>query len=118
MNNVGLNGSCVVIPQRSLDETLTVSCTLPLGIYAHSRAMAIIKQLQFHMACSFETAKEKRGGGKSLVVKKSKCANIDAPFSKCSPVQLGMSSTYTTTKASHFHLTEMKMEVDQLLSFC
>lgn len=42
--------------------------------------MAIIKQLQSHIACSFEIG-EKRGGGKSSVVKKSKCGNIDAPFS-------------------------------------
>lgn len=40
--------------------------------------MAIIKQLQFHVACSFEIEEEK-GGGKSSV-KKSKCANIDVPF--------------------------------------
>lgn len=57
-----------------------MSCIQPLEIYAHSRTMAIIKQLQSHIACSFEIG-EKRGGGKSSVVKKSKCANIDAPFS-------------------------------------
>lgn len=58
MNYVLLNGSCAGIPQRSLDETLSVSCILPLEMYAHSRTVAIIKQLQFHMACSFEIEEE------------------------------------------------------------
>ena len=69
MNNVFMNESCTGIPQRSLDETLSISCILPLEMYAHSRTVAIIKQLQFHMARSFEIEEEK-GGGKSSVVKK------------------------------------------------
>lgn len=79
MNNVLLNECCFEIPQRSLDETLSVSCILSLEMYARSRTVAIIKQLQFHMAGSFEIVEEK-GGGKSSVVKKNKCANIDVPF--------------------------------------
>lgn len=69
MNNVSLNESCAGIPLRSQDVTLSASRILPLEIYACSRIMAIIKQLQFHMACSFQIEK-KGGGGKSTVVKK------------------------------------------------
>lgn len=80
INNMFMNESCAGIPQRSLDETLSVSCILSLEIYAHGRTVAIIKQLQFHMARSFEIDEE-RGGGKSSVVKTIKCANIDVPYS-------------------------------------
>ena len=69
MNNVLLHESRAEIPQRSLGETLSVSCILSLEIYAHSSTVAIIKQLQFHMAASFEIEEEK-GGGKSSIFKK------------------------------------------------
>lgn len=59
--------------------------------------MAIIKQLQFHMACSFQIEEKRGGGGESIVVKKRvKFADIDVPFSKSSLVQLGMNSTRLT----------------------
>ena len=103
VQTVFLNESCAGIAQRSLDETLSVSYVLPLEIYARSRTVAIIKQLQFHMACSFEIEEEK-GGGKSSVVKRSKCANIDVPFSKAPVVQLSMYYPCLTTKTSHFLL--------------
>lgn len=102
MDNVSLDGSCARIPQRSPDETLSVYCILPLEKYAHCRTLAIMKQLQFHMACSFEIEVEKRGGG-SQVVKKSESANIDVPFSKSVVVQLGVYSTCLTTNTSHFY---------------
>lgn len=121
MNNVLLNESCAWIPQRSLDETLSVSCILPLEIYAHSKTVAIIKQLQFHMAGSFKIEEEK-GGGKSSVDKKEICMPILIFLSsKCLVIQLGVHSTcLTTKKTSHFYFTGMKMKrkMDQLLSTC
>lgn len=41
--------------------------------------MAIIKQLQFHMACSFQIEEEEV---KAQWLKRVTCANIDVPFFK------------------------------------
>lgn len=70
MNNATLIESCSGIHQKHQDVILSVSCILPLEMYAHSRTMAIIKQLQFHMACSFQIEEKKGGGGESTAVKK------------------------------------------------
>lgn len=78
MNKVSLNQSCAGIPLRSQDVTLSTSRILPLEIYACSRIMAIIKQLQFHMA-----EEKKGGGGKSTVVKKElSVPTLMFPFQK------------------------------------
>lgn len=122
MNNVLLHESRAEIPQRSLGETLSVSCILSLEIYAHSSAVAIIKQLQFHMAASFEIEEEK-GGGKSSIFKKGISVTIlmfPSSFLKMLSRPAGHvfhSPDHKNISFSH-HWNENEKKMDQLLGTC
>lgn len=79
-DNAFLNEIHAGIPQRSPDETRSLSSILPLEIYTqHSGAAAIIQQLQFHMATLFEI--EERRGGRSS--KEETCQCWCSFFLKC-----------------------------------
>ena len=62
----------------SPNETISLNASLPLEMCVHRGTTAIIKQLQFHIACSFEG--EEGQGGKSSVVKKIELASVGVLF--------------------------------------